>query len=379
MAEYFDKLTDASSLFSAFEMSKKGSNWKGSVQNYDMHVLLNIAETRRALRDGTYQQHPFVEFTLNERGKTRHIKSIHIADRVVQRALCDQVLAPALEPYLIHDNGASVKGKGISFTRNRLMCHLQRFFRKHGDNGYILKLDFSKFFDNIDHELAIEAISKRIDDPQIMELIRKVVDWFKIDVSAYSDEEIKEFETKPFDSLTARKSEEGKKFLRRSFGIGSQISQLVGIYFPSPIDHLCKEKHRCKYYGRYMDDIYIIHEDKEFLQRVLAEICEKAKELKLFINPKKTTITPLKDGFTFMKIRYRLTPTGKIIKRMMPDAFTRERRRLQKYRGLLDKGRMTRREIANNYQSFRGNAKDFDSHRSLKRLDEIYNELFVNN
>ncbi len=379
MAEYFDKLTDAGSLFSAFEMSKKGSNWKGSVQNYDMHVLLNIAETRRALRDGTYQQHPFVEFTLNERGKTRHIKSIHIADRVVQRALCDQVLAPALEPYLIHDNGASVKGKGISFTRNRLMCHLQRFFRKHGDNGYILKLDFSKFFDNIDHELAIEAISKRIDDPQIMELIRKVVDWFKIDVSAYSDEEIKEFETKPFDSLTARKSEEGKKFLRRSFGIGSQISQLVGIYFPSPIDHLCKEKHRCKYYGRYMDDIYIIHEDKEFLKRVLAEICEKAKELKLFINPKKTTITPLKDGFTFMKIRYRLTPTGKIIKRMMPDAFTRERRRLQKYRGLLDKGRMTRREIANNYQSFRGNAKDFDSHRSLKRLDEIYNELFVNN
>ncbi len=375
----FDDLTDANSLYSAFQLSKKGSGWKASVQGFDINILPNLAAIRKALREGSYQQRPFVEFTLNERGKKRHIKSIHIADRVVQRSLCDNVLTPALEPHLIHDNGASVKGKGISFTRSRLECHLQRFFRKHGCDGYILKLDFSKFFDNIDHELAIKALSKRIDDVRVMELIQKIIGWFRIDVSAYTDEEIREFENKPFDALRARKSDAGEKFLNRSFGIGSQISQIVGIYYPTPIDHLCKVKHGCKYYGRYMDDIYIIHEDKEFLKRVLQDVYALAREMKLFINPKKTTITPLKDGFSFMKIRYRLTSTGKIVQRLTQDAFTRARRRLYKYRNLLDKGLMTRRQIANNYQSFRGTAKKFDSHRSLRRLDDIYTELFVNN
>lgn len=379
MAELFDKLTDANSLYGAFQKARQGSDWKASVQHYAANLLLNIVETQRALRDGKYEQRPFVEFTLHERGKVRHIKSIHIADRVVQRALCEQVLTPCIEPYLIHDNGASVKGKGISFTRDRLVCHLQRFFRKHGKNGYILKLDFSKFFDNIDHELALKALARRIDDPAVMELIGKVIDWFKIDVSTYTDEEIKEFENKPFDSLTYRKSDKGEKFLSRSVGIGSQISQIIGIYYPSPIDHLCKVKYRCKYYGRYMDDVYIIHESKTFLQKVLHEVLQKAKELRLFVNPKKTTITPLKDGFSFMKIRYHITPSGKILRLMTSEAFTRERRRLQKYRKLFDKGRLTRRQIANDYQSFRGAAKTFNSYRSLKRLDEIYNELFVYN
>lgn len=46
----------------------------------------------------------------------RHIRSIHISERVVQRTLCDKVINPTLKPSFIYDNGASTENKGIDFA-----------------------------------------------------------------------------------------------------------------------------------------------------------------------------------------------------------------------------------------------------------------------
>jgi hypothetical protein len=58
-------------------------------------------------------QSAFVEFDLSEQGKTRHIKSVHISERVVQKYLCGNALVPVLSRSLIHDNRASVKTKAF--------------------------------------------------------------------------------------------------------------------------------------------------------------------------------------------------------------------------------------------------------------------------
>ncbi len=379
MSDYFDKFTNANSLYQAFLDSRRESHWKGSVQKFEKYILTNIFDLQKELRCGTYKPMPFTEFLLRERGKTRRIKATNIRDRIVQRSLCDTVLNPCLCPSLIYDNGASLKGKGIDFTRRRLQCHLEKFIRKHGKNGYILKIDFSKFFDNIDHELVLQAIGRKIDDPRVMALLERLIDSFAIDVSDLSADEIAEFDHRPIDLVKHHESGKSEKFLHRSIGIGSQISQIIGIYFPTPIDFHCKVRRQCKFYGRYMDDIYVIHEDKAFLEQLLSEIKEIATDLKLFINPKKTTIMPLRSGFTFMQVRYSISETGKIVKRLKGEAFTRERRRLKTYRRLLDEGRITRADARNFYQSFRGTAKKFAAYRSIRNLDQLYTELFVNN
>ena len=152
MPAYYDRMLDANNLYTAFLRAKQGSSWKASVQKFEAGILRNINILIKTLKNKSYEQKPFFEFTLRERGKIRHIRSIHISDRVVQRCLCDNILVPTISPKLIYDNGASVKNKGISFSRNRLTTHLTRYIRKHGTDGYILLIDFSKFFDNINHE-----------------------------------------------------------------------------------------------------------------------------------------------------------------------------------------------------------------------------------
>lgn len=367
-------MTDANALLDAYKKSQDRCGWKGSTQRYGMDLLKNTLSLQKELRTGQYKQLPFVEFKLSERGKTRHIKSVYIRDRVVQRALCDEALIEPLKKYLIHDNGASLEGKGVAFTRRRLEQHLHEFYRKHGLNGYILKIDFSKFFDNIDHELALEALAEKIDDPQLLQLIDYLIGTFRIDISEYPEGY---FDDKPFDSLTYKQSDKGERFLARGLGIGSQVSQFIGVFYPTPIDQYCKTVHQCRWYGRYMDDIYIIDPDKERLKSLLDGIRLEAKRLKMFISEKKTQILPIRRGFTFLKVRYSLTETGKIIRRLTPEAFTRERRKLKTYRRLLDEGRMAMKEINNAYRSFRCSAEKFHSYRSLQALDQLYNKLFM--
>lgn len=324
-------------LYDAFQLSKKGSSWKGSVQKYECELLRNLLETRHELLTGSYQQKPFWEFELNERGKQRHIKSLHISDRVVQRSFCDNVLIPATQKKLIYDNGASIKGKGISFARKRIVVHLRRFYEEYGSEGYILQIDFKKFFDSIPHD-KLKAQFKPLLNERDYTLFSDLIDTF-----------------------------EGGKGL----GIGSQISQVSGVYYPTPIDNYFKIVKGCKYYGRYMDDTYIIHQDKEYLKELLKDYIWLAEKWGLAVNLKKTQIIKLSHGFTFLKTKYNLLRDGTILRRLSRDNITRERRRLKKFYGM-----MPVENVAQAYASWRGTYKKFNSHTTIREMDKVYNNLY---
>jgi len=371
-------LFDANDLFEAFWLSRKESQWKASTQRFELNLLRNIGQLAKDLRNGAYVQMPFTEFMQNERGKERPIRAMHIRDRVVQRALCDKVLIPALTPKLIHDNGASLRGKGIDFTRRRLFCHLQRHFRRYGRDGWVLQIDFSKFFDNIPHGPVLERLARIPAVVPYLPLVRQLLASFRYDVSYGFDPET------PFDSAKHRAivraggRQDGSVMLERSVGIGSQISQIFGIWYPTPIDTWCKCVLGLKCYARYMDDVYVIHPDRRFLKEtVLPGFTERARRLGLFVNPKKTSLRPLRSGFCFLKQRYLLTETGRIEVRCAKDTFIRERRRLKKLRHLADAGRVTLEHVADGYRSWRGVVSAMrGTERALQITDNLYQSLF---
>lgn len=375
-------LCNANLYLDAFNKCKKGSIWKESVQRYEMNLLKNIDQQITAVQNSTYEQKPFNEFTLNERGKTRKIKAIHIEDRVVLRNLCDNILAPGIKKYLIYDNGASVKGKGIHFTRKRFETHLHKYYRQHGSNeGYILLMDFTKFFDNIQHSKLINEYGKRLHDKDLIEFLAQIINAFHIDVSYMDDNEYKYCLNSVYNALEYAKINKslltGKKYMDKSVGIGSQISQISGLLYPTRIDNYCKIVKGLKYYGRYMDDTYVIHESKEYLKQLLKEITEICNEYGIFINQKKTQIVKLTKTFTFLKTRYNFTDTGKVIKRINKDSITRERKKLKKFRRMLDEGSITYKEIQEQYNSWRGNLKYYSAYNVTKNMDKLFNELFI--
>jgi hypothetical protein len=342
----FDLIADPDNLYKAFKKSKKEVSWKESVQRYEMNLLTNISLTHKKLLAGESVSHGFVEFDLMERGRLRHIKSVHISERVVQKCLCDEVLVPSISRSLIHDNGASLRKKGLHFSVRRLIAHMGRYYRQQRTNGgHALMIDFTKFFDNIRHEDLFQMQDRLFMDKRIVSLVKDFV--------------------KPFGD-------------GQSLGLGSQVSQISAIYYPNNLDHYLKDMKQLKFYGRYMDDMYIIHQDKVYLKECLQEIIEICGSLGITINARKTRIAKLSDGIKFLKGTYSLMPSGKVVRRGDPDSRKRMRRKLKKFQHLWIMDRMSVMDVYSGYQSWRNNyLKRFNAYHTVRRMDEYYNQLFI--
>lgn len=338
----FDEVFTYSNLYDSFKKCLRNVRWKGSVQTYRANAPINVYKAYSDLKNGKLRHHRGYEFDIYERGKKRHIRSVHIRERVVQKCLCDMALVPVLGRTLIYDNGASTKNKGVQFARNRLQMHLEKYIRKHGPEGYILIFDFKKFFDSVQHDLIEEIMRKEFSDERIIKL------------------------TMEFVRLAGDVG----------LGLGSQISQSLCLAVPNALDHAMKERCRAKYYGRYMDDGYIISESKDELKRCLEVMKEICARLRLNLNIKKTHIRKLTTGFTFLKWKYHVTQTGKIIKRLSHATIVRMRRKLKKFRKMVQEGTIPMKAVCRSYESWRGHARKTRSYKSRSRMDELFNSLF---
>ena len=113
--------------------------------------------------------------------------------------------------------------------------------------------------------------------------------------------------------------------------LGYQTSQLLALLFLDDFDHWIKEKKKIKYYGRYMDDFYLISSSKQELQLLLKEIKEYIKELGLELN-NKTAIFPLKNGIDFLGFHTYLTNSGKVIMKLRRANVKKIKRKVKKWK-----------------------------------------------
>lgn len=372
---YQREIFDGNVLYESFLRAKQGSDWKPQVQRFEMNYLFELAELQKELESDSYTFQPSTEFTLHERGKVRRITGEQIKDRVSKHALCDEILTPSVRKYLIYDNSASIKGKGIDFARKRLLAHLRKYYHQHGSNdGYILLIDFSKYYDNIQHEKLMEQFEKYIHDEKALSFLRAVIDRSKVDVSYMTDEEYAGCMDRVFNSLEYQNVDKslltGEKFMRKHLNIGDQVAQVAGIIYPIPIDNYVKIVKGVKFYGRYMDDSYAIHESKEFLEELLQGIIAVANELGITVNIRKTRICKLSSLWRFLQVQYSLTDTGRVIQKINPKRLTNMRRKMKKLVHIL-----TEKEFDDWYGSWFRNHYRIMSRLQRENMDTLYNQL----
>lgn len=378
-----DIISDANNLYQGFKDTKKSSGWKDATQKFELNWLLEIAKLQNELQDFTYESGGKSTFVLNERGKTRLIHGSIVRDRVVRHALCDNYLVPTLRTKLVYDNCASLPDKGIDMCRRRLKVHLQKFYRKYGTNeGYILLVDFSGYYDNLHHDKVLKSVGDVIKDEYCIEFLKNVFKTFEPDVSYLSEEDFDNAMETKFSALDNHKlllssKMHGEKFLKKSVDIGDQCSQIIGVYYPTRIDNYIKTVCGEKFYGRYMDDFYIISNSKEHLNELLIEIKKIADSMGIIINLKKTRICKLSRRFTFLQHRYALTCSGKIVEKVNPKRVTTTRRKLKKLHKKLINNQLDFSYIEMFYKSWRGTYAKVLTKKQLNELDCLYNSLYI--
>jgi hypothetical protein len=344
----FSLVTDPNNLYKAFMKSKKGVNWKTSVQRYEINILRNIYETINKLENDKNITMGFKEFYLKERGKIRKIKNVHIMERVVKKCFCDEILVPLLSRFLIYDNGASIKNKGVSFSVKRLKVHLMKYYKKYETNkGYCLQIDFTKYFDSIVHKHLMRMIKKYITNKQILKLMNDFINSFGNGVS---------------------------------LGLGSQVSQIAAVFYLNEIDHIIKEEYGIEFFSRYMDDLILLFRSKKKAINILENITKECSQIGIEINNRKTKINKIKDRISYLKGNYKLTESRKVVITANNESKKRMRKKLLKFNKLYKNGRISIKDIYTSYQSWRGTyRKRFSAFYTIKRMDSLYNKLFIYN
>lgn len=157
---------------------------------------------------------------------------------------------------------------------------------------------------------------------------------------------------------------------------GSQIVQIVGIAALDKIDHYIKERLRVKCYIRYMDDFILLHEDRTFLERCLAEICSLLEAQHMKANKEKTSISRISEPIRHLGFVYRLTPTGKVVVLADPKKVKHERKKILRMVELVKRGEMAKVEVDAHFKTYKASVRYGCSHNLIRRLNQWYAGLW---
>ena len=329
-------------LYESMQKCRKGVIWKDSVASYSLNGIERTMKLSEQLHDGTYKAKPPVHFQITS-PKPREIASITFRDRVFQRSLNDNAVYPTMSKSFIYDNFACQKGKGTDAARNRLKEFLQKYYRKHGHDGYVAQFDIHGYYPNMSHEVTENLFKEALTD-DICNLVLRIL----------------------------REQYGGDK----GYNPGSQLIQIAGISILDKFDHFVKEQLHAKFYIRYMDDFMIISHDYAYLEQCMIAVEQYLNNLSFDLNPKKTRIYPLKEGIEFLGFYYKLTETGKVIKTVRTENVKRERKKLRRLVAKSQRGGLPREKVDESYAAWRNHASKGNSYRLLQRMDAYYQSLW---
>lgn len=226
----YGKICDLDNLYLAYSKARKGKGKTFGVLSFERNLSDNINSLYHELLNETYKTSAYETFTIYE-PKERLIFRLPFRDRVVHHAMMN-VLEDIWVSVFITNTYSCVKGRGI----HGVLKHIKRDLKNVSETMYCLKLDITKFYPSVDHDIMKSIIRKKIKDVKLLNLLDGIID-----------------------------SAPG-------LPIGNYLSQFLANLYLSYFDHWMKEKMCVKYYYRYADDIVLLGSDKIHLHALFVEI-----------------------------------------------------------------------------------------------------------
>jgi retron-type reverse transcriptase len=325
-------------LLAAFYQARQGKPKTPELCAFEYYLEPNLFALQEELQIHTYRPGPYHNFYISE-PKKRKVSAAPFRDRVMHHALCN-VVEPIFEARFIADSYACRVGKGT----HRALARAQEFLRQ---NQYVFQGDIQKFFPSIDHQILLEILGRHIQDAEVLELIRLIL---QSGEGVLADEYVMQWF--PGDDLLTPLERP------RGLPIGNLTSQFWGNVYLNELDTFIKHTLRCRYYIRYVDDLLVFSDDKAELHRVRQEIAGFLEHLRLRLHPRKQRVYPVRAGVDFMG--FVSFPERRKIRR---DNVKRFIRRLRRFQRLYATGEITSEQIQRSLQSWIAHSRYADSYR----------------
>lgn len=253
----YHKIISPENLRLAEKKASRGKRHQPSVKAFSRNAETNLFLLHELLLNNQFKTSPYTVFKVYEPKEREVYRLPYYPDRIVHHAIMN-VLEPVFVSHFTADTYSCIKGKGILAASLQLRKALKNTAFK-----YFLKVDVTKFYPSVDHQVLKMLLNRKIKDSEALELIFGIID-----------------------------SAPG-------LPIGNYLSQYLANFYLSNFDHWVKEELGIKHYYRYCDDLVILGTDKPQLHKIRVAITEKLAELKLQLKPN-YIVRPVTEGIDFV-------------------------------------------------------------------------------
>ncbi len=241
-----EKIADPENLQLAYYKAQKGKAEKTVVFEYGKRLQENLRVLREQILSGAVETGSYHYFTIYD-PKKRLICAAPFGQRVSHHALMN-ICHPFFEKVQIFDSYASRPGKGTYAALERAKQFNMRF-------KWFLKLDFRKYFDNLEHTILKKQLHQLFKDSRLLTMFESIIDSYSVNQS-------------------------------KGVPIGNLTSQYFANHYLARADHFVKEILQIPAYVRYMDDLVLWHNNKEMLINAGLRLKQYSEsELKLTLKP----------------------------------------------------------------------------------------------
>ena len=299
---FIDKPISPEELFLAYYDCRKHKRNSSSALSFEMNLEHNLFVLLDEINNFSYKPQPYTCFII-EKPTVREVFAASFRDRIVHHLVINAI-NPFLEKRLIYDTYASRVGKGTHFGIGRLRHFMASSTNNWKEEAWCLKLDIKSFFASIDKNLLYKRLIDYLDKTYtnnnyrvICNLIEKIILTSPIENARIISPKEKWDKLDKSKSLFSTSSNKG-------LPIGNLTSQIFANFYMASLDHFIKHDLAIKMYGRYVDDFFLIHKDKDYLKDCLYRIAFFLKnELKLELNQKKVILQRVNSGVKFLGVK----------------------------------------------------------------------------
>ncbi|MGH8632672.1 MAG: group II intron reverse transcriptase/maturase [Burkholderiales bacterium] len=247
------------------------------VEDFPAFARAHWPAIRQALIDGSYRPRPVRRVLIPKPGGGERALGIpNVVDRVIQQAIA-QVMTPIFDPEFSESSFGFRPKRSAHGAVKQVQAYIKAGYR------IAVDLDLAKFFDNVQHDILMARVARRVGDQRLLALTGR---YLRAGVMI------------------------GERFEPSELGTpqGGPLSPLLANILLDDLDReLERRGHR---FARYADDLLVLVKSERAGQRVKASLTAYlGRRLKLPVNEHKSRVAPVDAcvflGFTFRRGKLR--------------------------------------------------------------------------
>lgn len=275
-------------LHNAYEVCLKRKKKTINAMEFTNDLYTKLYNLYIELNQRTYEIGNSIAFCVDEPVK-REVFAADFRDRIVHHLVMERI-GKYFEENFIYDSYSCRVGKGTEFGVQCLYNDLYDVTNGFKDEAWIIKCDLKSFFMTISKERLynkLETFLTKCYKEDNLEFWLDII--HKIVFDKPQEHCIVKQTRDHWDGLPKEKS---LFFCQDGLGlpIGNLTSQIFANFYLSEFDHWIQEDMGIKYYGRYVDDFYILLpiDRKSEATPLINKIREKLDLMGVILHPNKT-------------------------------------------------------------------------------------------